>query len=175
MCPSSKLWLEVEREQHSRVSLKKKKKKPASQWPSITSPDMLFYFSIEYWHNNAKNEKKQRIIQIQRFKLPLRHFLFAPLTKAKLNGSLVFTEREERQDSRARRGLRVSAIKRLSRWIIVKVALAKINSSQPFCALRSLLSLPTHGVMGAWVSRGAIWRAGHRKRERQWINEPEEG
>lgn len=52
--------------------------------------------------------------------------------KAKWDGSLVFTEKAEHWDRQACRGLRVSAIKRLSRWIIVKVAWVKLIAASPF-------------------------------------------
>lgn len=45
---------------------------------------------------------------------------------------MVFTEKGEHSDRRARRGLRVSAIKRLSRRIIVQVAWAKLIAGSPF-------------------------------------------
>lgn len=45
---------------------------------------------------------------------------------------LLAIHRESRMDRHACRGLRVSAIKRLSRWIIVKVAWAKLIATIPF-------------------------------------------
>lgn len=66
---------------------------------------------------------------------PSQHFASAPLTEAKWDCSLVFTEKRECWDRQARRGLRVSAIKRPSRWIIVKVAWAKLIAASPFALL----------------------------------------
>lgn len=59
-----------------------------------------------------------------------------------------------------------------------------MNSSQSFRVRRSLLNLPTHEVMGARMSWGAVWRAGHTargnrpmrtRRRRHWVSAERKG
>lgn len=78
--------------------------------------------------------------------LPTR-FLSAPQTKMKCESACWYSQRTRggrRDGRRARRGLRVTAIKRLSRWIIVKVAWAKLIAVSSF-VLRDLSHLLPHG------------------------------